>query len=401
MNEINLVQNIKDSFELVKDLEKQESSIIFAIDNSELNKFYFNAGKRDYFVNVFNNLKDIKQKYMDNKDIIDPITYENIIKSIDKFMASIEISIKSIDNIVDDYSNYREIDFTNLKNSFYQNKINSDVYLKDMQKINFLRKNNNNNESKNEQISNREEIIEDRVHNEVSYEGIKEEKIYEQTSNEKVKDEVKKEKNAPKPTVEEMMENIEYSSFENYNQKLMYFRTKHEIDLINNQIMVLENSAKIKDLIMLEQLKSKKNSLEQYLEKYNNKKKGIIVSRENLIKKNDSAINLMKQNISDLSSNTYESKLFNSVNNLKIFVTTTYMNKLNKSKQKLIIDQRQAVINKFNGKYANISKLASIKGTVVGTIDKLKIIKNQVIEEANKIKNDIENINVNSAKYSI
>lgn len=387
MNEIDLVQNIKDSFELVKALEKQESSIIFAIDNSELNKFYFNAGKRDYFVNVFNNLKDIKQKYMDNKDIIDPITYENIIKSIDKFMASIEISIKSIDNIVDDYSNYREIDFTNLKNSFYQNKINSDVYLKDMQKINFLRKNNNNNESKNEQISNREKIIEDSIHNETSYEEIKEE--------------VKYEKISPKPTVEEMIENIEYSSFENYNQKLMYFRTKHEIDLINNQIMVLENSAKIKDLIMLEQLKSKKDLLEQYLEKYNNKKKGIIVSRENLIKKNDSTINLMKQNISDLSSNTYESKLFNSVNNLKIFVTTTYMNKLNKSNQKLIIDQRQAVINKFNGKYANISKLALFKGAVVGTIEKLKIIKNQTIEEVNKIKNDIENFNTNSLKYNI
>lgn len=396
MNEMNLVENINNSFDLVKNLEIEENSIVFAINNSKLNKFYFNAGKRDYFISVHNKLKDVESKLIQNQNLIDPIVYENIMKSLNKFINSIEISIKSIDNIIDDYSNYREVDFTNLRNSFYQNKINSDVYLNDIKNIDLLKLVNNYSNKKKEE-NNQEPKYEEIKDDNINYETIPENNEYQEINN----NEEEYQKLEPERSVEELMGQIQYNSLENYNQKLMEFRTKHEIDLIDKQIMVLENSAKIKDLITLEQLKTKKVSLEQYLDKYNNKKSGIIVSRENLIKKNDEVINDLSESVNTLNSNKYESKLFNSVNNLKIFVTSAYINKLNKSKQNLIINQRQAVINKFNGRYAKISKLAMVKGTVVGTIDKLKMLKNQVISEANNIVNDLNHTNENSIKYSI
>lgn len=396
MNEMNLVENINNSFDLVKNLEIEENSILFAINNSKLNKFYFNAGKRDYFISVHNKLKDVESKLIQNQNLIDPIVYENIMKSLNKFINSIEISIKSIDNIIDDYSNYREVDFTNLRNSFYQNKINSDVYLNDIKNIDLLKLVNNYSNKKKEE-NNQEPKYEEIKDDNINYETIPENNEYQEINNH----EEEYQKLEPERSVEELMGQIQYNSLENYNQKLMEFRTKHEIDLIDKQIMVLENSAKIKDLITLQQLKAKKFSLEQYLDKYNNKKSGIIVSRENLIKKNDEVINDLSESVNTLNSNKYESKLFNSVNNLKIFVTSAYINKLNKSKQKLIINQRQAVINKFNGRYAKISKLAMVKGTVVGTIDKLKMLKNQVISEANNIVNDLNHTNENSIKYSI
>ena len=44
----------------------------------------------------------------------------------------------------------------------------------------------------------------------------------------------------------------------------------------------------------------------------------------------------------------------------------------------------------FNNKYANISRLSSIKGVAKGSVEKLKILKQQLIEEAHNISKDFQ-----------
>lgn len=421
MGDIKLGEDLLNINSLINELEKEESNILYATKNNPLNSYYF-VGKKEYFYNVISNFKDIRKNLINSKLDIDPILYENIINDLDNFIESLEISSKEIDSIIEKYRNHQEIDFYNLNNSFYENKKKSDIFLDQVSKAKLVNETKINNEIKQEIKEDIKENMKDRNLSEDSY-AIENDPIFEESGideetideiKEEVQEELKEQKideiddekieeipqkdyeteeviiEKKEPSIEELMEKVRYRTNEAYSHNLMEFRVNHEISLIDNQIMVLENSAKIKDLIEIEKLKAKKESLEKYLEKFISKTNGVIVNRDGLLYSNDIAIEIQSQNLNELKNNKYNSKLFNGVNNLQVFITETYINMLNKSNTKLKIHQRTAILNKFNNKYANISKISTLKGITKGSIEKLKILKNQLVNEANNISKDFQ-----------
>lgn len=390
MKDVKLDQNLVSISNLINDVEKEKKDIIYAIKNSFLNSYYF-VGKKEYFYNVINNFKAIREILVNSRLDIDPILYENIVKDLDKFIETLDVSSKEIDTIIEKYRNHEGIDFSSLNNNFDEIKKNSDILLDQISKVEIVNETKNDDEIKQEV----KEDIEDKKVSEDSYD-IKNYSISEELEidNKKIPDNDYNEEEViiekKEPTIEELMEKVRYRTNEAYSQNLMEFRVNHEIALIDNQIMVLENSAKIKDLIEIEKLKAKKDSLEKYLEKFISKTNGVIINRDGLLSSNDKEIEIQSQNLDKLKDNKYNSKLYNVLNNLRIFITATSINMLKKSNTKLKVHQRTAVLNKFNNKYANISKLSTLKGITKGSIAKLKILKDQIIEEANNVSKDFQ-----------
>jgi len=288
-----LINSINSMDSIIKSIIKEQDLIRLAVENNiSLNSYYFEP-KSQFFIAQLNLIQEAKRNLNGANKYLSDNLYSELMTSFNRILESVQTTHIKIINIIDIYKENEKVNLFDLIKHFDENIISYNEFINVLQKIDF------------------ENLVRgNKTQSEINLES----KTVTPVVESKLNSETEKHTISTPVVIDE--------KFLGNNKNI---QKKHEIALLEQMMMVEENSARVKNQIYLDELEEQKKVLEATL------------------------VGVPKMNARNLKFNSEY---------------------LETNKGKLVIDGRKSIINRFNNRHANlIEELTKMKDGIVSLED--------------------------------